>query len=133
MMSSKASLLAVASILGISGLVYSGDYIYGTPGVYGSYQCDTCALQTPGPDAGTNAYLQTMNNLLPTYVSTYRPMAGDQFIMCNINVCVTYTRTNSNDYLGGAAVPQESHGGGGAGGGGMACVVLEGGVYCQIV
>lgn len=118
MMSSKASLLVVASVLGVSGFVYSGDYLLGRPELYGPFRCDICALQTPGPDAGTNAYLQTMSNEISTFVSTYRPMTGDQFIMCNNSVCVTYTRTASNDFLGGAAVPQESYGGGGSGGSG---------------
>ncbi|UKE63195.1 hypothetical protein KM539_06955 [Xanthomonas translucens pv. poae] len=43
---------------------------------------------------------------------------GDKIVVCNANACVTYTKTDSNRWLGNTAVPRTTSSNGGEGGGG---------------
>ncbi|MQS41111.1 hypothetical protein FFY77_05230 [Xanthomonas translucens pv. translucens] len=70
-------------------------------------------------DSNTQDYIKNKvsemeNKFFPTNVNT-----GDKIVVCNANACVTYTRTDSNGWLGGAAATRttSSNGGGGGGGG----------------
>ena len=80
------------------------------------------------PDAGTLAYLYTMDNY--NYVYDSHPLGvffkkpGDVYIICDGTRCVTYTRTNSDDFLGGAITAQQSGSGGGGGGGTFGTVIV---------
>lgn len=92
----------------------------GSPDIWGPYLCTACTLGTPMPDAGTQAYISTMEQYnypgLPFIADGYKD-PGDKYIICNGSYCATYTRTDSGGFLGGDVTPQQDAGGGGDGGG----------------
>lgn len=98
------------------GIGIAGNYVFGTPEVYGPFVCDNCTLRNPAPDPGTQAYLGYINNWLKDGPN-YKPLVGDRFVMCTSTHCATYTRTASDGYMGSPATPQEVANGGGGGGG----------------
>lgn len=92
--------------------------------IWGPYHCksSSCFLKTPVADIGTLAYIYTMDNY--NYVYNSHPLGifdrkpGDQFVICNDTHCVTYTRTASGDFMGGAPVERQTpREGGGSGDG----------------
>ncbi|WP_141697098.1 hypothetical protein [Xanthomonas translucens] len=101
------------------GLV--GIYAYADESkMYGPYACSTCTVDTPMADSNTKDYInkkvsEMENKFFPTNVNV-----GDKIVVCNANACVTYTKTDSNRWLGNTAVPRttSSNGGGGGGEGG---------------
>ncbi len=117
----KTLALACVFVSGI-GAGIAGNYVFGTPELYGPFVCQDCTLRTPAPDAGSRAYIDYTDNWLNDGPN-YTRLTGDKFVVCNATHCATYTRTASGDYMGSPAVPQDmgtGSGGDGNDGGGAA-------------
>lgn len=110
------AILALLCFMG--GALVAGNRLFYSTGHYGPYDCGSaCTGGYPSPDAGTRAYIQSMNAALERG-GEYIELVGDKFTICNGTYCITYTRTSDGRFLGENVQPQVNYGGGGGGGGG---------------
>jgi len=95
---------------------------------YGPLTCSACRLANPQADDATVAFLAVWERLVaatPAFWTQMIVYPGDAVVVCNGKACVSYTKTDSGQYMGATPVPQSpgpgfvNRGvGGGSGGGG---------------
>lgn len=112
----KVHTSAVLAILAMSGVVAGGSRIFNAPRNYGPYTCvSSCQLLSPGPDAGTLAYIRSMDQSNSGSLADYAKVPGDTFTVCNGSYCVAYRRTDSIEFFSGAAAAAQRTPGAGGG------------------
>ena len=118
-MSSCARVLLVGLLL-TCGVIWYVDAA-GEGKLYGPLQCRACGLANPQADKATATFLAVWERKVASPPLLWTQMIvnpGDTVLVCNRQACVRYTKTDSGQYTGGAAVPQSSGPGVGNGGGG---------------
>lgn len=81
----------------------------GGPKRYGPLTCAGCRLAHPQADDATKAFLKSWEDLVartPAFWTQMIVEPGDIVVVCNSKACVSYTKTDSGQYMGGDPVPQ---------------------------